>query len=146
MLRRKGGVEIWGWRWGGGAQLGGMSGEGGGDKCTISLAMVWQPVLSHASKREQIKASSFDEYKTESPAEKHSPSNHPTAATATGCCSNGTTADPPPPAFASLNPAPHKMKGEWKQGERGTESTDNHNKSCFGIAINIRLLKGGVGG
>lgn len=49
--------------------------RGGGCKCTISLAAVWccSP-RCHTSKREQIKGSSFDEYKTESPAEKHSPS------------------------------------------------------------------------
>lgn len=58
----------------------GEQGEGercgrGGGKCTISLAAVWccSPCC-HTSKREQIKGSSFDEYKTESPAEKHSPS------------------------------------------------------------------------
>lgn len=56
----------------------GGGGAGGGRvvcKCTISLAAVWccSPCC-HTSKREQIKGSSFDEYKTESPAEKHSPS------------------------------------------------------------------------
>lgn len=52
----------------------GWCGRGGG-KCTISLGAVWccSPCC-HTSKREQIKGSSFDEYKTESPAEKHSPS------------------------------------------------------------------------
>lgn len=47
----------------------------GGGKCMISLAALWccSPCC-HTSKREQIKGSSFDEYKTESPAEKHSPS------------------------------------------------------------------------
>lgn len=73
-----------GWQEGKGERVGGFRvvvrvclGGAGGEvcKCTISLAAVWccSPCC-HTSKREQIKGSSFDEYKTESPAEKHSPS------------------------------------------------------------------------
>lgn len=46
---------------------GGEGGRGRGDKCTISSAAVW--CCSRAAvtrQREQIKGSSFDEYKTES--------------------------------------------------------------------------------
>lgn len=116
MARRKGGKGGLGWC------------EGGGGNCTISLAAVWccSPCC-HTSKREQIKGSSFDEYKTESPAEKHSPSlsNH-RAAEAVGCT------NPPQPST------------KWKESrnkEKGTERTHNHNKGCFIIAINICPLE-----
>lgn len=70
-VQGRGGSMARGWQEG---EKGGWGGREGG-KCTISLAAVWccSPCC-HTSKREQIKGSSFDEYKTESPAEKHSPS------------------------------------------------------------------------
>lgn len=63
-------------------------------KRVISSAAVRQPAPPHV-KEEQIKASAFDEYKTESPAEKHSRSNHTAAATA------------PAPAAIPPNSAPN---------------------------------------
>lgn len=100
------------------------------ESAQFPLAAVWccSPCC-HTSKREQIKGSSFDEYKTESPAEKHSPSL-PFLITELqrrrGC------ANPP---------ATHKMKGEQKTRRRVQRVHVIKTKGCFIIAINICPLQ-----
>ncbi len=88
-------------------------------KRMISSAAVRQPAPPHV-KEDQIKASAFDEYKTESPAEKHSRSNHTAAATAL--------------APAAIPPTLRQIKG-WGGGgaRRGgrTTNADNCNKDLL---------------
>lgn len=98
-------------------------------KRMISSAAVRQPAPPHV-KEEQIKASAFDEYKTESPAEKHSRSNHTAAATAL--------------APAAIPPTLRQIKGRGVgvQGEEDGQRTQTIvTKTCCRIAINILLLQ-----
>lgn len=113
-----------GWRMAGrreGRKGGCEGGLGWCGKGTISLAAVWccSPCC-HTSKREQIKGSSFDEYKTESPAEKHSPSLPPFLIT-----------EPQRRRAAPIPPAQHKMKGEQKQGEGDREHTRSQQRLLY---------------
>lgn len=85
-------------------------------KRMISSAAVRQPAPPHV-KEEQIKASAFDEYKTESPAEKHSCSNHTAAATA--------------PAPAAIPPTLRQIKGLGGCKEKRTDNADNSNKGLL---------------
>lgn len=95
-------------------------------KRMISSAAVRQPAPPHV-KEEQIKASAFDEYKTESPAEKPSCSNHTAAATT--------------PAPAAIPPTLSQIKrmGGARRGGRTTQTIVT--KACCRIVINILLLQ-----
>lgn len=88
----------------------------------ISSAALRQPVPPHV-KEERIKARAFDEYKTEVPAEKHSPSNHTAAAAA--------------PAPAAIPPTLRQIKEE---GVRGVEDGERRQLQQR-RAINILLLQ-----
>lgn len=92
---------------------------GGGGNCTISLAAVWccSPCC-HMSKREQIKGSSFDEYKTESCWE--ALSLPPFLIT-----------EPQRRRAAPIPPAQYKMKGEQKQGEEGRQHKQSQQRMLY---------------